>query len=113
MSSRISYTLAVLVLLLAAALRIGQLTTLPVGLNAQEMANVDLMRDRIQQGDIRVFYELEGQGQEGFYHSGLALSSLLFGTGTFGFRILSVFASIITIALLYTHGKKIRWVITK
>jgi 4-amino-4-deoxy-L-arabinose transferase-like glycosyltransferase len=107
LSSRISYTLAVLVLLLAAALRIGQLTTLPVGLNAQEMANVDLMRDRIQQGDIRVFYQMGGQGQEGFYHSGLALSSLLFGTGTFGFRILSVFASIITIALLYSLGDRL------
>ncbi|MDQ7024855.1 MAG: glycosyltransferase family 39 protein [Anaerolineae bacterium] len=107
MSSRRSYTLAVIVLLLAAGFRIWQLTTLPVGLNNQEMANVDLMRDSIQQGNIRVFYDVEGQGQEGFYHSVLALSSLLFGTGTFGFRILSVFASILTIALIYTLGTRL------
>lgn len=107
MSNRMSYTLAVIVLLLAAGFRIWHLTTIPIGLNNQEMANVDLMRDSIQQGNIRVFYDVDGEGQEGFYHTSLALSSLLFGTGTFGFRIFSVFASILTIALIYTLGVRL------
>jgi 4-amino-4-deoxy-L-arabinose transferase-like glycosyltransferase len=99
--------LVVLVLLLAAGFRIWQLTTLPIGFNNQEMANIDLMRDSIQQGNIRVFYNVEGVGQEGFYHSSLAIASLLFGTGTFGLRILSVLVSILTIALVYSLGVRL------
>jgi 4-amino-4-deoxy-L-arabinose transferase-like glycosyltransferase len=113
LSSRTYYVLAVLVLLLAAALRIWQLTTVPIGFSEPELAHIDLMRDEIQHGNIRVFYELDsatnpdGVGQEGLYHNILALSSFAFGEGTFGLRMLSVFAGIITVAMMYSLGVRI------
>lgn len=113
LSSRIYYALAVLVLLLAAALRIWQLTTLPIGFSEAELTHIDLMRDEVQRGDIRVFYELDKPpnpdkvGQEGLYHFILALSSFAFGEGTFGLRMMSVFAGMLTIAMMYSLGVRI------
>ena len=93
--------LAVVVLLCGAALRLTNLTTLPAGLSDAEMAEVDLMEDQIKRGDIRVFYERpDGDGEEGLYPMLLAVSSLAFGDGTLGFRIVSVFAGVLTLALL-------------
>jgi 4-amino-4-deoxy-L-arabinose transferase-like glycosyltransferase len=103
----------VLILLLAAALRIWNLTTLPIGFSEAELTHIDLMRDEVRHGNIRVFYELDSPtdsdqvGQEGLYHSLLALSSFAFGEGTFGLRILSVFAGLITVAMIYSLGVRI------
>lgn len=113
MSSRIYYALAVLVLLLAAVLRIWQLTTIPIGFSESEIAQIDLMRDEIQHGDIRVFHELNSpdspntMGQEELYHIFLAMCSFAFGEGTFGLRILSVFAGLLTVAMIYSLGVRL------
>jgi 4-amino-4-deoxy-L-arabinose transferase-like glycosyltransferase len=113
LSNRVYYVLALLLLLLAAALRLWNLPTLPIGFSDAELTQIDLMRDEIQRGNIRVFYELEmpegtrNVGQEGLYHSALALASFAFGEGTFGLRILSVFAGIICVALMYSLGVRL------
>lgn len=113
LSSRTYYALAVLVLLMAAALRIWNLTTVPIGFSEPELVHIDLMRDEIQRGDIRVFYEIDSPsdtnkvGQESLYHNLLALTSLAFGEGTFGLRMLSVFAGLITVAMMYSLGVRI------
>lgn len=107
MSNRLSYLLAVIMLLMATGLRQWQLTTLPVGYHEAEFTQIDLTQDVIQRGDIRVFYELDGQAQEGLYDSILALATLLVGEGTVGTRIMSVWANLITIALLFSLGVRL------
>ncbi len=111
MSNRTSYLLAVLLLVVTAFLRLWQLTTLPIGFSDPELVQIDLMQDRVLQGEIRVFYETESGGQEGLYQQALALASLAFGTGTVGLRLLSVFASLLTVALMYSLGVRLfgRW----
>jgi 4-amino-4-deoxy-L-arabinose transferase-like glycosyltransferase len=113
LSNRSYYALAVLLLLVASALRLWNLPIQPIGFSDAELTQIDLLRDEIQRGNIRVFYELDNPsgeapiGQEGLYHSVLALTSVAFGTGTFGLRILSFFAGILTIALMYTLGVRL------
>lgn len=104
MSNRLSYLLAVIMLLLAAGLRQWQLTTLPVGYSDAEFAQINLSQDVIRRGDIRVFYELNGQPQEGLYDGVLALASFFFGAGTVGMRMISVWANLLTLALLFSLG---------
>lgn len=113
MSKRIYFALAVFILLIASALRIWDLTTLPIGLSDLEISHIDIARDEIQRGNVRVFYEREIPnstqtiGQEGLYHTLLALLSIPFGMGTFGLRFISFLIGIITIATLYTLGVRL------
>ncbi|MCA9915509.1 MAG: glycosyltransferase family 39 protein, partial [Anaerolineae bacterium] len=111
MSNRTSYLLAVLLLLLTTFLRLWQITTLPIGFSNPELHQIDLMQDRTLQGEIRVFYETQDGGQEGLYQMLLALTGVAFGTGTMGLRLLSVFASLLTVALMYSLGVRLfgRW----
>lgn len=106
-SNRLSYLLAVIVLLMATGLRQWQLTTLPVGYHEAEFTQIGLTQDVIQRGDIRVFYELDGKSQEGLYDSALALATLFVGKGTIGTRIVSVWASLITLALIFSLGVRL------
>lgn len=113
MSKRVYYALAVLILLVAAALRFWNLTTLPAGLSDIELSHVDVVRDEIYRGDMRVFYEREipgsdgTTGQEGLYHLILSGSVLLFGMGTFGLRMVSLLIGMVTIATIYTLGVRL------
>lgn len=102
MSHRISYAFAVLLLLTAAALRLWNLNSLPAGFSDIEFEQVRIMQDGVQRGDIRVFYQVDDRGQEGLYHTVLALSAAVFGEGTLGLRIVSVFAGMVSIALVYS-----------
>lgn len=107
MSNRLSYALAVLLLLLALGMRSWQLNTLPVGFSDPELAQIDLMHDTVQRGDIRVFYPYISSGQEGLYSVFLGLAELAFGGGTLGFRLLSLFAGLLTVALAYSLGQRL------
>ena len=102
-----SYALAVLVLLIAAGLRIWAFTSLPIGISNDELAQVDLMQDAVEQGEIRVFYETNGYGQEGLYAITLAIATTIFGEGSIGLRVPALLSSLITIALMYTLGVRL------
>lgn len=106
MSKQVSYAIAVGLLLLAALLRIHALTTLPVGFSNAEFDTLNLTRDAVMAGDIRVFYPQNG-GQEGLYHIMLAVAILLFGEGTVAVRVLSLFAGMVTLALVYALGTRL------
>lgn len=102
-----SYALAVLILLLATGLRLWDLTTVPVGLHAEEVLSLRLS-DTVRSGDIRVFYPLgESDARENLYYTALAFTRLGTGTGSIGYRIISVFANIIMLALVYTTGVRL------
>ena len=103
MTNRVSYVIVIVLLLLAAALRMTDLATLPQGFNADEIINIRLV-DNVRQGDIYVFYPGEDGGREGAYHVFLAFVTTFVGEGTIGFRILPVWLSLLSIAIVYTLG---------
>lgn len=113
LSKRIYFVLAVLILLIASIVRIWDFTTLPLGLSDIEVSHIDVARDEIQRGNVRVFYEREipdsdqVTGQEGLYHLVLAIVTLPFGMGTFSLRFISLLINMVTIATLYTLGVRL------
>lgn len=103
LSSRMSYAIAVVILLLSATLRMTELATLPQGISDNELINVLLIdRELQQQGGVTVFFQLEDGGREGLYHVAVALITAFTGEGTIGYRILSVWLSLLSIAMVYT-----------
>ena len=103
MTSGISNVIVILLLLLAAALRMADVATLPQGFSEDEIINIRLV-DNVRQGDIYVFYPGEDGGREGAYHVFLAFVTTFVGEGTIGFRILPVWLSLLSIAIVYTLG---------
>jgi len=104
LTSRVSYAIAVGLLLLAAFLRMTDLATLPPGLSDNEILNARLV-DNVKQGEIVVFYDLGDNGREGIYHVAVALITAFVGEGTIGYRILSVWLSLLSIAMVYTLAR--------
>ncbi|MAU08744.1 MAG: hypothetical protein CL607_02890 [Anaerolineaceae bacterium] len=107
MSSRVSYAIAVLILLLATGLRMWELTTVPIGLHAEEVLTLRLS-DTVRAGDIRVFYPVGGgDARENLYYTALAFTRLGTGTGSIGYRMMSVLANIVMLTLVYTTGVRL------
>lgn len=106
MSSRQSYLLAVIILLLAAFLRINQLTTVPQGMSNAEITDVSLT-NFARVGQIAVFYPIGGEGREGLYHTIVALITTFIGEGTIGYRIISVWLNLISLAIIYTLTRQL------
>lgn len=103
MTSAMGYVLIVLLLLLAALLRTYDLANLPQGFSEDEIVNIRLV-DNVRQGDIFVFFPGEDGGREGAYHVFAAFVTSFVGEGTIGFRIGSLWLSLISIAIIYTLG---------
>ena len=103
MTSRMSYVLVVALLVLASALRIIDLSHLPQGFSDDEIINIRLV-DNVRQGDIYVFFPGEDGGREGLYHVLSAFVTTFVGEGTIGFRILSVWLGVLSVAIIYTLG---------
>lgn len=110
LSKRAYYALAVLVILLAAALRLWQLNTLPLGVRPDEIHSLTLV-DRIRAGQtgIGIFYPVpESEAvREGLYYTLLTVVTFLTGNGVLGTRIISAWAGILTVALIYTLGVRL------
>ncbi|MFW5772534.1 MAG: ArnT family glycosyltransferase [Phototrophicaceae bacterium] len=106
MSNRVSFALAVLILLAGAFLRMWELNTVPPGLNEQELIEVRIA-ETAREGSIEVFYNLGGEGREGFYHVTLAFTTTMIGNGTLGFRLFSVWIGMLTLAMAYTVGRRL------
>ena len=103
MTSRMSYFFVVWLLVLSSALRIIDLSQLPQGFSDDEITNIRLV-DNVRQGDIYVFFPGEDGGREGLYHVLVAFVTSFVGEGTIGFRILSVWLGILSVAIVYTLG---------
>ncbi|MDE2638387.1 MAG: glycosyltransferase family 39 protein, partial [Chloroflexota bacterium] len=98
-----SYFIVVVLLILASALRIIDLSHLPLGFSDDEIINIRLV-DNVRQGDIYVFFPGDDGGREGLYHVLAAFVTSFVGEGTIGFRILSVWLGVLSVAILYTLG---------
>ena len=103
LSSRRGYALALAVLLLAAFMRFTYLVSLPHGYSEDEIINIRLV-DNVRQGDIFVFFPGEDGGREGGYHVLAAFATALVGDGPIGFRILSSWLSLLSVAIIFTLG---------
>lgn len=106
MSKRVSFVLAIIILLGATFLRVEDLTTLPIGYTDDEINSIRIT-EAARNGNIEVFYNLGNEGREGIYHVVLALTTTLTGSGTLGYRILSVWMGLITLATVYAIGRRI------
>jgi hypothetical protein len=110
LSSRIGFALAVLILIMAAALRLWNLSLLPPGLNDEEIRDIRIT-ESIRAGRIEAFYNLSSLGseggREGLYHIILASVSTISGSGLIGYRILSVLVNLLALALVYAVGMRL------
>lgn len=106
MSTRVSYLFVVVFLLLAAGLRLWQISAVPPGLNTDETTEARII-ETARQGRIEVFYEIGTTGYEGLYGVGAAAFTSVTGAGVIGYRMLSVFAGLLTLALVYALGKRL------
>jgi hypothetical protein len=106
MTSKLSNFLVIFLLLLAALLRTYDLANLPQGFSENEIINLRLV-DNVRLGDIYVFYPGDDGGREGAYHVFTAFITSLVGEGTIGFRIASVWLSLLSIAIIYTLGNHV------
>jgi 4-amino-4-deoxy-L-arabinose transferase-like glycosyltransferase len=105
-SDRISFILALSILLIAAVLRFASFTTLPPGLHADEILDIRLS-ENVREGYVQVFYNLGSEGREGFYHTMLTAVTSLMGTGMVGYHVLSAWVGMMTLALVYALGRRL------
>ncbi len=106
MSSRVGFALAVVLLLVGAGLRMWELSTLPAGLSNAEITDVRVA-ETARQGKIEVFYDLGSEGREGLYHMALTAFTSVAGNGILGFRLLSVWSGLVTLALAYALASRL------
>jgi hypothetical protein len=90
----------VLLLLVAAAFRMWQLSTLPPGLHNGEITDIGIT-EMVRSGEVRVFHNLGSEGREGLYHTVLAAVTGFTGRGLIGYHMLSVWTGLVTLALVY------------
>ncbi|MDD9957051.1 MAG: glycosyltransferase family 39 protein [Anaerolineaceae bacterium] len=110
MSPRTGFVLATLFLLIAATLRSYRLADLPTGFNEDEYLSLRIV-ESLRAGHIAVFYDQSptgaAWGREGLYPALLGFGSSLTGGGSVGFRVFSVFVSLLTLALVYTLARRL------
>lgn len=100
MKRRTELILITLFLLLGAGLRAWDLTRLPLGFNNEELAHIRLT-EAVRQGDISVYYQVgDGHGRAGMYAILNAPVRERLGDGLLGYRMLSFWGSLLTLALL-------------
>lgn len=105
MSNRVSYSLAVALLLLGAVLRFTNLATLPAGFSGSEINDIRVT-ETVRQGRVEVFYNLGGEGREGLYQA-FVTAVTTSGSGIIGYRILSVWLGLLTLSLVYVLGTRL------
>jgi 4-amino-4-deoxy-L-arabinose transferase-like glycosyltransferase len=107
LSRRQELTLTVVLLLLAAGLRVWDLTRLPQGFNTTELANIR-MTETIRHGHIAIHYQVgDGIGRAGLYPLGNAVAATLVGDGLLGYRVFSLGAGLVFLALLYALARRL------
>ena len=90
---------ATAILLIAFALRVMAIDSVPPGLTHDEIAQLGVA-DKILTGDWRIFYP-DNYGVEPLYHYGLAASLSLLGSNSLAMRWPEIIASMLGLASLY------------
>jgi 4-amino-4-deoxy-L-arabinose transferase-like glycosyltransferase len=107
LNRRLELILVTSLLVLAAALRIWDLTRLPPGFSDDELAFIRIA-ETVRQGDVAVYYQVgDLQARAGPVTIGHVLITELTGDGMLGYRLLSLWAGLGTLALLYTFARRL------
>lgn len=110
MSSRTGFVLATFLLLIAALLRGHRLPQLPPGFSEEEYISLRIVESQ-RAGHVAVFYDHapgeESRGRDGLYPALLGIGTLLTGGGAAGYRALSLFISLLTLAVVYALTRKL------
>jgi len=103
LTHRRTYWLAIALLLLAAVLRFFDLSRLPYGANADEIATI-AQALQVREGTVSLFLQTPRGPTEAAYPILLSLMTVLWGDGLFGFRLLAPWVGLLTVALTLTLG---------
>lgn len=100
--------LIVMLLLVAATLRLHNLTRLPAGLSTAEVVNIEIAQAN-RAGQIASFYRV-GQtagGYEGLFPLLSAMINGILGNGLLNLRFFSFGAGLVSVALMYALGRRL------
>ncbi len=95
-----------MILLVGVYLRFREIVTLPAGLHNGEIIDIRIT-ETARSGNLELFYNLGGEGREGLYHASLVFVTALVGNGPLGYRMLSLWSGILTLALVYALGRRL------
>jgi 4-amino-4-deoxy-L-arabinose transferase-like glycosyltransferase len=96
---------AILLLLLAAGLRVWQIDQVPPGLHHDEVINGEIVENDIFTGHPAIFYTTGGR--EGLFHLTLAAAMRFIGYSSIGFRYAGFFWGMIGLAAIYALAKRL------
>ncbi len=107
-SRRLQLSGVVLILLVAAGLRIADLTRLPPGFSDGEIRNIQ-SAESVRQGAIASLYNVgdPSGGYEGLYPIVQALTTSLIGEGLLCYRIVSLWCGLVSVALMYALARRL------
>jgi len=107
LSRGLEKTLIVLILLIAAALRISDLTRFPQGFSEAEIGNI-YFSELARAGEVASYYLMPGQegAREGLYPILTALGRSTFGTGRLPYRAIPLATGLASIALMYVLARR-------
>ena len=106
MSRKTELLLVTALLVLAALLRLGDLTHLPPGFNRDELAHIRIT-EAVKAGEVSVYYQIGDRLARAALFGALnAVPSNLVGDGLLSYRMLPIWSGLITLALLYALGRR-------
>ena len=100
------YFLLSIIVIIAAFLRLYNITELPPGLYPDEAMNGNNALESLSTGDWKIFYP-ENNGREGLFINIQALSIALFGNFPWALRAVSAIFGILTVLGVYFLAKEI------
>lgn len=106
MSKRTSFWLALFILLIGATTRLLGLASLPPGMNMDEAQDTQII-ELIRLGQVEVLYDVGDEGREGLYHTLVTVITTFIGNHPFGYRMPSVWMSLLTLSLLYALARRL------
>ena len=107
LNRRRELVLVTALLLLAVALRAWDLSRLPPGFHDDELAYIRIT-ETVRGGNIAVYYQVgDGHGRAAIYPIANMLVSDAVGTGLFGYRVLSLWSGLLSLAVLYRLARRL------
>lgn len=104
---RLEIGLVVFLLLVGFAVRVIDLTANPSGFSSEEITSIRITRTIADEGTIVVFFDTGERGVESLYHLLQVSATLFVGDGLLGYRVLSIWSSLISLALLFVVAKRL------
>ena len=105
-NSRITFVLAVCILLMGGFFRLIRLTEVPPGLHSQEVIDLRLA-ENVRQGTVQVFFDIGGEGREILYPGLLSTYTGLMGSGITIYHMLSFWVGMLVMALTFAVARRL------